>query len=121
IGIADAMCDPEEERVTVMKSMRVGYTKIVDLAIGYYMEADPCSMLVVQPTIDDAEGFSKDEIAPMLRDVPCLQGKVQRDDDTLLKKVYPGGSLTLVGANSPTGFRRLTVRIVIFDEMSAYP
>ncbi|WP_369669625.1 phage terminase large subunit family protein, partial [Enterococcus faecium] len=32
IGIADAMCDPEEERVTVMKSMRVGYTKIVDLA-----------------------------------------------------------------------------------------
>ncbi|WP_419595997.1 phage terminase large subunit family protein, partial [Streptomyces brasiliscabiei] len=41
IGIADAMCDPEEERVTVMKSMRVGYTKIVDLAIGYYMEADP--------------------------------------------------------------------------------
>lgn len=81
------MCDPEEERVTVMKSMRVGYTKIVDLAIGYYMDADPCSMLVVQPTIDDAEGFSKDEIAPMLRDVPCLQGKVQRDDDTLLKSL----------------------------------
>lgn len=121
VGIADAMCDPEEERVTVMKSMRVGYTKIVDLAIGYYMDADPSSMLVVQPTIDDAEGFSKDEIAPMLRDVPALKGKVSREDDTLLKKVYPGGSLTLVGANSPTGFRRLTVRIVIFDEMSAYP
>ncbi len=115
------MSDPEEERITVMKSMRVGYTKLVDLAIGYYMAADPCSILVVQPTIDDAEGFSKDEIAPMLRDVPVLQGKVLRDDDTITKKIYPGGTLTLVGANSATGFRRLTVRIVVFDEMSAYP
>ncbi|WP_337843560.1 terminase gpA endonuclease subunit [Rheinheimera sp.] len=120
-GILDAMCDPDEERVTVKKSMRVGYTKMVDLVIGYHMDADPCSILVVQPTIPDAEGFSKDEIEPMLADVPALMNKVAREDNTLTKKRYPGGTLTIVGANSATGFRRLTVRIVILDEVSAYP
>ncbi len=115
------MCDSDEERISVQKSMRVGYTKMVNLVIGYHMAADPCSILVVQPTIPDAEGYSKDELAPMLEDVPALSGKVAREDDTLTKKRYAGGTLTLVGANTETGFRRITVRVVILDEVSAYP
>jgi phage terminase large subunit GpA-like protein len=55
-----------------MKSARVGYTLCVSAAIGYFIDQDPSSMLVVQPTVDDAKGFSKETIAPMLRDVPVL-------------------------------------------------
>jgi phage terminase large subunit GpA-like protein len=36
------------------------------------MHQDPSSILVVQPTVDDAKNFSKETIAPMLRDVPVL-------------------------------------------------
>jgi len=124
-GILDAFTDPKIERVTFMKSARVGYTKALNWAVAYHMHQDPCSILLVQPTIDDAQGYSKDEIAPMLRDVPCLQGLVTegyRDSsNTILKKLFPGGSLNLVGANSARGFRRLTCRVVLFDEVDGYP
>ena len=120
-GIADAMCDPEEERTTVMKGMRVGYTKIVNLAIMYYVAADPSSILVVQPTLDDAEGYNEDELQPLIDQVDIVRKCIKPADNKILKKRYPGGTLTLVGANTPTGFRRLTVRVVISDETSAYP
>ena len=119
-GIADAMCAAHLERITVKKSMRVGYTKLLNLVVAYHIHADPCSTLIVQPTIEDAEGYSKDELAPMIRDVPVLQEKIKKGES--LKKIrYPGGATTIVGANSPTGFRRITVTVVIFDETSAYP
>ncbi len=125
-GIADAMVDPEVETITLQKSSRVGFTKLLCGYLGYRMHLDPCSMLIVQPAQEDAEGFSKDEIAPMLRDTPVLWGLVapskSRDSgNRILKKNYPGGTLTIVGAHSGRGFRRLTVEAVIFDEVDAYP
>jgi phage terminase large subunit GpA-like protein len=32
--------------------------------------------LIVQPTLEDAEGFSKEELAPYIRDVSVLNDKV---------------------------------------------
>src|SRR5262245_59222748 len=59
-GWMDAITDPRIERVTVMKSARVGYTKgCICAAIGYFIEHDPCPILDVQPTIDDAAKHSK--------------------------------------------------------------
>ncbi|MFT9016424.1 MAG: phage terminase large subunit family protein [Acetobacter sp.] len=126
-GIMDAVTDPAVEKISVMKSARVGYTKIIDHAIGYYLERDPSPVLVVQPRETDAEDYSKDEIAPMLRDTPVLaaiapDSKGKSGENTLLSKTMRNGaSLKLVGANSPGGFRRITVRVVIFDEVDGYP
>lgn len=123
-GIMDAITDAHTEQVSVMKSARVGYTKIINHTCGYYMHHDPCPVMVVQPTDGDAEGYSKDEIAPMLRDTPVLAGLVAESRDsgnTMLLKSFPGGVLQLVGANSPRGFRRVTRRVVIFDETDGYP
>jgi phage terminase large subunit GpA-like protein len=125
-GIMDAITNPAYERVSVKKSARVGYTKILNHALAYHIHQDPCSMMVVQPTIEDAEGYSKEEIAPMLRDTPVLIGVVSdaqtRDgSNSILHKLFPGGQLSLVGANSPRGFRRVSRRLVAFDETSAYP
>lgn len=125
-GILDAISDPSVERVTVMKSARVGYTKSFCAAIGYFIAHDPCPILVVQPTIDDAQKHSKEDIAPMLRDVPALRGlvaeaKTRSSENTILEKAFKGGSLSLVGANSPRGFRRTSRRVVIFDEVDGYP
>jgi terminase, large subunit len=125
-GIMDAFTDPEIERITVMKSARVGYTKIINNAIAYHIHHDPCPIMVVQPTIEDAEGYSKEEIAPMIRDTPALNGLVadpasKKSNNTILQKNFPGGTLSMVGANSPRGFRRVSRRIVLFDEVDGYP
>ncbi|HLN25015.1 MAG TPA: phage terminase large subunit family protein [Patescibacteria group bacterium] len=126
-GIMDAVSDPATTRVTVMKSARVGYTKILDHIVGYYLHQDPSPILVVQPRVEDAEDYSKTEIAPMLRDTPVLAAiagdpKAKDSGNTILKKtLLNGSSITFVGANSPGGFRRITTRIVLFDEVDGYP
>src|SRR5262245_26415023 len=125
-GIMDAITDPAVERVTVMKSARVGYTKAVNAAIAYFIAQDPCPILVVQPTVEDAKGYSKEEIAPMLRDVEVLRGLVKEassrsSTNSIVHKRFPGGVLSMIGANSGTGFRRVSRRVVIFDEVDGYP
>jgi len=125
-GIMDAITDPNIEQVTVMKSARVGYSKILNHVIAYHIHQDPCPIMIVQPTIEDATGYSKEEVAPMLRDTKCLHGlvseaKAKDGQNTLLQKQFPGGTLGLVGANSPRGFRRVSRRIVLFDEVDGYP
>ena len=125
-GIMDAMTDPTIEQIVVKKSARVGYTKCLNHLVGYHIHQDPCSIMVVQPTIEDAEGYSKEEIAPMIRDTPALRdlvadAKSKDSNNTILSKSFPGGTLSLVGANSPRGFRRVSRRVVLFDEVSGYP
>lgn len=129
-GLLDAISDPAVTQISVMKSARVGFTKCMNAAIGYYMHHDPCSILVVQPNIEDAKGYSKEEIAPMLRDCPELQKIVFEDSEdrgpkdsgqTILHKNFPGGVLSMTGSNSGAGFRRISRRVVMFDEVDAYP
>ncbi|HAX3239683.1 TPA: phage terminase large subunit family protein, partial [Escherichia coli] len=51
-GMMDAITDPSVTYVSVMKSARVGYTKILDHAVGYYLAHDPSPILVVQPRVE---------------------------------------------------------------------
>lgn len=126
-GIMDAITDPANETVSVMKSARVGFTKILDHTVGYFIHQDPSPILVVQPREEDAEDYSKDEIAPMLRDTPVLAAlsgdpKAKTSNQTIRKKSFGNGAtIALIGANSPGGFRRITVRVVLFDEVDGYP
>ncbi len=129
--ILDSITDPNVTMVVVEKSARVGFTLCLSAAIAYFMAQDPSSMLIVQPTVDDAKGFSKETISPMLRDVPALSRIAFRDIEdkgrggkasaTLTHKAFPGGVLSLVGANSGSGLRRISRKVVMFDEVDAYP
>ncbi|MBK5910118.1 hypothetical protein CCR85_01245 [Rhodothalassium salexigens] len=127
VGLLDAVTDPTVERITIKKSARVGYTKLIDAAVGYFIHQDPSPMVVVQPRVEDAEDYAKTEIAPMLRDCPALArivGPVKGKDPnfTIRKKQFRNGAtLSLLGASSPNEFRRLSVRVVAFDEVDAYP
>jgi phage terminase large subunit GpA-like protein len=125
-GVMDAFTDPTVEMVVWMKSARVGATKIFNHLCAYHMHQDPCPILVCQPTVEDAEGFSKDEIAPMIRDTAVLRNlvsepKAKDGSNTILAKQFPGGTLQMVGANSARGFRRVSRRVVLFDEVDGYP
>lgn len=126
-GIMDAVSDPTVSKISVQKSARVGFTRILDNIIGYFIHQDPSPMLVVQPTEADANDYSETEIAPMLRDTPVLAEIVgdmnARDSGQKVgkRRFKNGASVTFIGANSPNGFRRITVRVVAFDEVDGYP
>jgi phage terminase large subunit GpA-like protein len=109
-----------------MSSAQVGKTEWLLNILGYYMDYDPSPMLLLQPTLQMAEAFSKDRLAPMLRDTPALKGLVKdaraRDSgNTLLHKTFPGGHITMAGANSPASLASRPVRIFLADEVDRYP
>lgn len=125
-GIMDAITDPAIERVSVVKSARIGWTQIMGAAFAFFMKEDPCPILAVQPTVETAEIYSREFIAPMLRDVPVLRDLVQgaavkASSRTMLHKTFPGGVLSMVGANSGAGFAMISRRVVAFDEVDRYP
>lgn len=125
-GIADAISDPTIERVSVMKSARTGLTTLVVGTMGYRAHRSGGNMLLVQPTVDDAAGFGRDQLVPILRESPTLAElfppeRSRDQSQTLRRKEYRGGILYLVGANSGTGFRRVLAPLVLLDEVDAYP
>ena len=125
--IMDSVNDPMVEDIVIMSSAQVGKTELILNIIGYYIDYDPAPMLVVQPTVKPmAEDFSKDRLAPMIRDTPTLTGKVRdaksrTSGNTILHKVFPGGHVTIAGANSPSSLASRPVRIVLMDETDRYP
>ncbi len=123
--IMDAFTDPRVETITLMKSARVGGTKIIDFAIAYRIHQNPASILVVQPTLSAAKRFTKIELRPMFRDTPALKDKVaslksRSGGNTQFAIDFKGGTLYVVGANSAPDLRGLTVRDVFIDEEDAY-
>jgi phage terminase large subunit GpA-like protein len=123
----DACSDPTISEVVVMAGAQLGKTEALLNIIGYHIAHDPCPVLVLQPTLEMAQAFSKDRIAAgLIRSTPCLKGKVKdpraRDSgNTTLHKVFPGGALTMVGANSPSGLASRPIRLVLCDEIDRYP
>jgi phage terminase large subunit GpA-like protein len=122
----DAIADDTVREIWVQKSSQIGWTEILGNVIGYHIDQDPAPILLVQPTLEMAEAWSKDRLAPMLRDTPCLHGKVAdaraRDSgNTLLHKQFPGGHVTMAGANSPAGLASRPIRILLFDEVDRFP
>lgn len=124
--IMDAVGDPRVERVIVKSSAQVGKTEILLNSIGYYMDYDPAPMLYIQPTEDMAEAFSKDRLAPMIRDCPTLSGKVldvqdKRKGNTTFHKSFPGGHITMIGANAPSKLASRPIRVLLLDEVDRFP
>ena len=122
----DAINDPAIREVWVEKSAQVGWTEVLNNVIGFHVDQDPAPMLLVQPTLEMAEAWSKDRLAPMIRDTPALRGKIAdpkaRDSgNTLLHKRFTGGHLTVAGANSPAGLASRPIRVVMFDEVDRFP
>jgi len=123
----DACSDPEIQEVVVMAGAQLGKTEAILNIIGYHIDNNPCPILVLQPTLEMAQAFSKDRIAAgLLRSTPVLKDKVKdprsRDSgNTTLHKVFAGGAITIVGANSPAGLASRPIRIVLCDEVDRYP
>ena len=124
-GIMDAVNDPNTEQVILMTSAQVGKTEAINNVVGYHIDFDPCPMLVLQPTLDMAETWSKDRLAPMLRDTPEIGRKVttgaKKSKNKILHKSFPGGHVTIAGANAPASLASRPVRLVLFDEVDRYP
>lgn len=123
--IMDAISDPHIQKVVVMTAAQIGKTAMLLNMLGYYMHYYPAPIMVMQPTLDMGQKFSKNFLAPMLRDTPVLREMVDTKSryagNTILKKNFPGGYIVIVGANSPASLASLPIKAVLADEVDRYP
>lgn len=123
--IQDAVNDPRyTSHVICGASQTTGKTEILNNIVGFFVHADPSSIMVAYPTKESAASWSKDKFGPMVEDTPVLKKLIRdpraRDSgNTIAHKKFPGGSLTVVGKNSPSGLRQRSVRITIEDEVDS--
>ena len=125
-GMMDAVSDPNVETVVLMTAAQIGKTELINNVVGFHIHQDPAPMLVVQPTLEMAQTWSKDRLAPAIRDTPVLSAKIanprSRDSgNTTLHKVFAGGHVTACGANSPSSLASRPCRIILCDEIDRYP
>lgn len=126
VEVMNAISDPVTRRVVLMWGAQVGKTNLLLNTIGCHMSDDPCPIMVVQPTITMGETFSGKRLTPMIRDTPCLRGKIadeksRSSGNTIKEKTFPGGYIVISGANSAASLKSRPVRVLLFDEVDEAP
>ncbi len=119
--IADAIGDPLVERVTVVKSVRVGYTTLLSGGIASFVANDPAAILALLPTEADCRDYVLSDLEPIFAASPTLARALSDAEDesgrsTMLSRRFPGGSLKVVAAKAPRNLRRHNVRVLAIDE-----
>jgi terminase, large subunit len=123
--VMDLMGHDEVPKVTVRKSARVGYTKMLLGFLAYTAQHKRRNALIYQPTDDDRDEFVTTELEPMLRDVRVMRSIMPRfsrrsKDNTLRQKKFTTALLHMRGGKAAKNYRRLTVDAVVYDEFSAF-
>ncbi len=123
--IMAAYSDPAIEEITIVKPTQSGLTEGFALnAIGYHADVDPRDVMIVIPSVDEAEKWSKKKLQPMIDSTPRLRDRLEdgsrKSSNTILEKSFAGGSVGIVGSNSGRGFRMVTIGVAIGDDIEAW-
>ena len=126
VALLNWMTSDDIEEVDIQKSRRIGYTKMLLVTVGYYVEQKIRNVAVWHPTDGDAHDFVIDEVDTMLRDVSILGEKLKckveakSKHNTISKKVFHGATLDIKGGKSARNFRRMTKDVAIYDETDGF-
>jgi phage terminase large subunit GpA-like protein len=123
--ILDAISDQRVRRVVIKACTQVIKTEAILNGIGYFAHQDPGPILVLQPRDADVKAFSKERIAPMIRDTPVLheifaESKSRVSDSTIDQKMFKGGMLAITSAGSAPNLARRAIRFLFADEIDKY-
>ncbi|MBN1567925.1 MAG: phage terminase large subunit family protein [Acidobacteria bacterium] len=122
----DSVSDPCVYRTVIRAATQMLKTVTIENGIGYFAHQDPGPILVLQPRDADAKAFSKERIAPMIRDTPVLknifaESKGRTSNSTIEEKLFRGGMLAITSAGSPGNLARRAIRFLFADEVDKYP
>ncbi|GAB6178587.1 phage terminase large subunit family protein [Desulfobaculum senezii] len=124
-GPMDCMSDARTYRVSLMWSAQVGKTECENNAIGYYIDLNPKSCIMMQPTQSDGKVWLETKLTPLINETPQVGEKVAkprgRDGvNNATMKSYPGGILLLAYSGSTRTMRGRSAPIIICDEVDGY-
>lgn len=113
------------EEIGVMKSARVGYTKMLLIDVGWSAHHRKVNQAIWQPTDEDRDEFVKTEIDPMIRDCDVLTDLISADngrnkENTQSLKKFSGSLLYLRGGKAAKNYRRITIGRARIDEHDGF-
>ena len=117
----DVIGDDVTQRVTLLKSARIGFTKCLMACIGGFAANKPCSLILLVPTDSDTKRYATDEIEPSFAETPALRGllgrgRVDGRNTMTMKTFLGGGSLKILAARSPRNLRAHDAKVLVVDE-----
>lgn len=119
----NAFSDPYVEIIVLEFATQLGKTEFEYNCLGYVIDQDPASALVIMPTIDLGRYTSRNRIQPMINASDTLREKKPPNDDhfTLLEMSFPAMVLSIAGANSPASLATRPCRYLFLDEVNKFP
>ncbi len=114
------------QEVVIMGASQMLKSQTIMAGIAYNAERDPGPMMYVAPREADAAIFSKERLAPMIRDIAPLTGifsqvKSRDSANTIETKSFLGGQISLVGAQVPENAMARSLRYIFIDEFDRVP
>ncbi|MBK8609118.1 MAG: phage terminase large subunit family protein [Chitinophagaceae bacterium] len=124
--ILNSIVDPNISEIYIMTSSQILKTTMGMIIITYYIDYDPSPMMILLPTIDFAEKYSRLKLEPVLNQIETIKDKIspRRSRDaanTMRFKEFPGGFLILAGSNSPVDLSSFSIKILYVDEPDRMP
>lgn len=126
VAMLNMMTNDAIKIVSIRKSARLGYTKILVAALLYTTEHRKRSSVVYQPIDDESDGFVADEVDPVIAEMPVIREifpdwDSSNERNNLERKEIAGVIIDFRGANTPGNFRRMTKQAVYGDEVDGWP
>ena len=112
--------EPTRRGVLICKPTQVGLSELLITHVGWGIDQRPGPMLYLTTTDTQARKFSLQRFEYMLDTAPVLADKVLRgreQHETILYKLFHGGSLSLFGSGSPSQMMSEPALRVYLDEL----
>jgi phage terminase large subunit GpA-like protein len=115
------------EQVVLMFATQMGKSEILYNALLQRIHTEPQDMMMVQPTLQDAQDHSSKRFLPTVLATPILQGKVavrkSRDESTSWRSRSIQGDFAVffAGANSASSLASKPLGFGVADEIDKWP
>lgn len=107
--------------LVLMMASQVGKSETLNNIVGWIIHLNQVPTLLVQPTESGAEEYSKERIAPMLRDTPVLAEIMNKvKENTIKYKAFPGGYISFRGTGAAHKLASKPICFALCDEIDRF-
>ena len=115
------------ERVVLWFATQLGKSEVLYNSVMQRIHTDPQDMMMVQPTLQEAQDHSAQRFLPTIMQTPAMHGKVavrkSRDESTSWRSRSIQGGFTVFfgGANSAASLASKPLGFAVADEVDKWP
>jgi phage terminase large subunit GpA-like protein len=116
---------PTVRNSAIMGCAQFGKTIALCVLWGYFVDKDPSSLLIMQPTDQEVKSFAEQKLERIIEASPILKKKVAKKkrgdaaESSTRKKMYPGGWTEIISGTSRGRVRQRSVKRTFCDDIDA--